>query len=487
MIAWMQKHNKYLVVTIWIATIAFIGAGFVGWGSYSYGSKASAIAKVGDVEITQEKFDFVYRNLYSDFANRMRGNFDDKKAKELGLQKMVYQQLLNQSLLLNLAEEFGIVISDEELASEIKSTPAFMQNGKFNKQIYTIFLRNRGLKPKGFEAIVRDDLIVAKLMDMLSVDSVDYEQSVIGSILGLQDKIEFSILKLSDIKPDIKDSELKSFFEKNKSRYLTKRVYRVSLAWSSTEEIKVNDDELKEFYHKNSFNYTDSDGKELDFEKVKSSVERDYRLKKGKKEALLKRIALKKGKEQFKETKEIQEDDPIFSKKLWEDIKGATPNTLLKPKAVGSKYAIVKVLEIKEPRVKTFDEAKEELTKDFTRVKQQELIAKRAESLLDSNSTLENQSGFIGLSEYENIPKLSPIEKAEVVKTLFNSYNKKGVIDLGEKRIVYKIIQQRLDQNSSSKPLIKEIANSSKKMEFQNQLIRSLSSQYPVKLFVKGL
>ena len=49
MISWMQKHNKYLVWTIWIATIAFIGAGFVGWGSYSFGSKAGNVAKVGDV------------------------------------------------------------------------------------------------------------------------------------------------------------------------------------------------------------------------------------------------------------------------------------------------------------------------------------------------------------------------------------------------------------------------------------------------------
>ena len=34
MITWMQKHRKYLVVTIWVSTIAFVGAGFVGWGAY---------------------------------------------------------------------------------------------------------------------------------------------------------------------------------------------------------------------------------------------------------------------------------------------------------------------------------------------------------------------------------------------------------------------------------------------------------------------
>jgi len=68
MISWMQKHNKYLVVTIWVATIAFIGAGFVGWGTYQYGSKAGTVAEVGSIEISQEKFNFTYQNLYQRYA-----------------------------------------------------------------------------------------------------------------------------------------------------------------------------------------------------------------------------------------------------------------------------------------------------------------------------------------------------------------------------------------------------------------------------------
>ena len=43
MITWMQKHHKYLVVTIWISVIAFVGAGFVGWGAYSYGDNKGSI------------------------------------------------------------------------------------------------------------------------------------------------------------------------------------------------------------------------------------------------------------------------------------------------------------------------------------------------------------------------------------------------------------------------------------------------------------
>ncbi|WP_297524453.1 SurA N-terminal domain-containing protein, partial [Sulfurovum sp.] len=83
MISWMQKHNKYLVWTIWVATIAFIGAGFVGWGSYNFGSKASSIAKVGDIEIKQSQLNMVYSSIYERYNQMMQGKLDEKKAKEL--------------------------------------------------------------------------------------------------------------------------------------------------------------------------------------------------------------------------------------------------------------------------------------------------------------------------------------------------------------------------------------------------------------------
>ena len=65
MITWMQRHKKYLIITIWISTIAFVGAGFVGWGQYTYGDKAGAVAKVGNVEITMGELQKSYSRLYS--------------------------------------------------------------------------------------------------------------------------------------------------------------------------------------------------------------------------------------------------------------------------------------------------------------------------------------------------------------------------------------------------------------------------------------
>ena len=60
MITWMQKHKKYLVVTIWVSTIAFVGAGFVGWGAYDMNTnRAKSVAKVGNRNISIGEFQHI--------------------------------------------------------------------------------------------------------------------------------------------------------------------------------------------------------------------------------------------------------------------------------------------------------------------------------------------------------------------------------------------------------------------------------------------
>jgi len=73
MITWMQRHKKWLVITIWISTIAFVGAGFVGWGSYEYGKQGGAVAVVGDREVSVEEYQQEYSNLYDQYS-RMFGS-----------------------------------------------------------------------------------------------------------------------------------------------------------------------------------------------------------------------------------------------------------------------------------------------------------------------------------------------------------------------------------------------------------------------------
>jgi len=488
MIAWMQKHNKYLVVTIWIATIAFIGAGFVGWGTYQYGKKATAIAEVGDIKITHDKFDFTYRNLYQKYNTLFKGKFDDKMAKEMQLQKQVFASLASQALLLNLANEYGIVVSDEELGEYIISLPYFQQNGKFDKKIYNAFLDNSGISAKSFENIVRDDLRVEKLMKLLDKKSLKFEQTVIASALSIEDKIAYQIISPKDINLTVSEKELKEYWQQHKSKYMTPKKYKLSILWTNLDDIKVDDKELRDFYNRNSYNYLDKDGKELEFEKAKKLVARDYRLKKGKKKALKAYIAFKKGKISASENIELNQGDKKLSDEIWKEIVVSDKGKIIKPKAVADKYATIKVEDIIEPREMNFEEAEKLVKVDFEKNTKEKLVDEKAEKYLSDKITLKNMTDYLKIGEIVPIKGLNSQESLQFFKKLFTSNKQIGIIRISDKRIVYHIISQRISEVDESK--IKEvipIADKIKSSILGENLIKELSSKYEIKKFVKGI
>ena len=101
MITWMQRHKRWLVITIWISTIAFVGAGFVGWGSYEYGSSSGAVAVVGDRKVSVEEYQREYSSLYRQYSRMYGEQFNQKMAKKFYQKKKI---LIVSSLTTTLVE-----------------------------------------------------------------------------------------------------------------------------------------------------------------------------------------------------------------------------------------------------------------------------------------------------------------------------------------------------------------------------------------------
>ena len=66
MLEWMQKHKKYLVITVWISALALIFAGLVEWGGGGFSSiSKDYIAKVKNQDISRQEYETVYFNIYN--------------------------------------------------------------------------------------------------------------------------------------------------------------------------------------------------------------------------------------------------------------------------------------------------------------------------------------------------------------------------------------------------------------------------------------
>ena len=486
MISWMQKHNKYLVWTIWVATIAFIGAGFVGWGSYSFGSKAGNVAKVGNIEITHTKLNMVYSSIYSQYNEAMQGTLDDKKAKELGLIQQALARLQTQARILNFANDIGIIISDNELVKRLQGIRSFQKDGQFNKDIYNAYLKSQKLKAKTFESSLRDELIVQKTISLLRVESLPLETEAISAAMNVSDKLAYKVLTEADVNLVVQDKEVKSFWEMQKENFMTTQIYDLSIVWTESKDAQVTEDEIKAYYDTNSFNYANAEGKQNSYKEAKAQATKDLKLKKTKKSAQKAYIAFKKGKLTQSEKITLAMGDLKLTSTVWNALKEKNIGDILKPKVVADMYATIKIENIILPKVKTYNQAKDEATILYTaQAKKEALLILSEKTLKEFNQSTAIVSEFVKLEENVNLNPLNGQESLQFLQKLFTSSKEKGIISVADKIVVYNILEQKLapvDANETES--VKQTVNTLKQNTFESNLIKMLDKKYPTETYM---
>ena len=488
MITWMQRHRKYLIITIWISTIAFVGAGFVGWGQYSYGDKAGSIAKVGDVEITMGELQKSYSSLYAQYNQVFQGNFDEEKAKSFGLKEQALKQLTNQALILNLAKSYDLEVSNKELINELKTQKYFFKNGVFDKETYKQVLSTNNLSLKEYEANLKKELLIRKTLKLLPISKNKSEVAIIDNIKSIADKINYKVLNDKQIDIDSSDKELKHFWEDRKSNFMSDVSYEVKYIAQPKVSKKYAENKISDYYKENRTHFKNEDGKILSLNDAKDKVIDELNAKSTKDTALRTYIAYKKGKLKSDikiKTAIISESNNPFNQESLEKIaKLSLTSPFMKPVKVGEEYLIFELIKTNPSKAKTFNEVKSEILPLFIAQKKQEKLLKLAQ---DSVSTFSGKTtDFITSDDAIMIKDLTLAQANNFLQQLFISQNKKGFINLDDGNIVlYTILEQKL--LLSKKDIKDDSITRLKRSMFNEGLIKNLQNRYKTEIFIEGL
>ena len=164
MISLLRRYRKSLFVGI--ITVFLIGI-FVGLGGYLFTSRdvSLAVATVGRVKIPYQLF-LVRLNRTLD-ALRGRGtDLSDEEVREI--KQAMLRDMIVDELLAERAEEMGLVVTDEDVARDIRGTPAFQQDGVFRQDLYFQAIRSQLREtPEGYEAQRRRALAAVKLKQLI--------------------------------------------------------------------------------------------------------------------------------------------------------------------------------------------------------------------------------------------------------------------------------------------------------------------------------
>lgn len=444
MITWMQHHRKYLVVTIWISTIAFIGAGFVGWGQYSYGDKASAVAQVGDISITAEELQKTYSNLFNQYNQLFQGKLDEKQAQQFGLQRQALKSLVDQALILNLAQSYRITVSDQELFDVIKNQKAFYKGGSFDKEMYASVLGQNRLTIKEYETAMRKELLIQKTLYLFTPAATTFETDTIASAQGVADKIEYKLLTPASVAIASDEAGVKAYWEKHQNEFKKEASYDLSIIHMGAQA--TQNDALRRY---------------IDFKKGALSPSENVT------------------------TTTVSAQNNLFSPEMFKEITSlTTQKPFLKPRKVGDEFVIVKLDAFNPAASKTYEEAKAEANAGYINEMKKSKLQELAQNSYKTFSG--NTSDYIMHTQTTALSGLSAAESAEFIDKLFASKQKQGFLTLKSGNVIlYNVLEQKLLQD---KTVAEENTAMKLKGNLLNQkLMKMLETKYPVKIYAEGI
>ena len=481
----MQTHRKYLVPTIWISTLAFVGAGFVGWGAYDYGNNSSGtVAQVGEKSITSSELQSTYSNLFGYYNQLFGGTLTKEKAEQLGLQKIALEKLTNEALLLNYARELGIKALDTDIINEYTSIKAFQENGVFSKEKYENILRAQGRDKKAFEKELEKSVVLKKIQAILKLPTTPLEEETVFAASTLSDHLVIKKItqSLADVKID--EKELKTVWESSKNDYKSNISYLLETIKVPSADIKVTDEAVTEFYNEKKFKFKDADGKILPLEKAKEQVIKAVQLKNAKTAILKKYLAFKKG--EIPADKEMLVDATTTTFPFMA-LKDHKEGSYIKALELADGYMTAKVKAINQPQPLTYEDAKESVEARLRQTKAAQLLeesAKKESASLSDGTDI----GFVNIADDAKIEGLNPAEAAQFLKYVFSKSDKNGYFVSGNSAIVYNIKEQSLfnqekfnKENNESSPKVSAM----KENALERGLIELLKKKYKIELFVK--
>lgn len=264
----MRKNIKSLAPALWFVIAAFIISIFAVWGGggrLGEGRNGNVVATVGGEKITGDYY-FQSLRLRLEQMKQEFSSLDKNFIQQLNIPQQVLQQIIQRTLISQLADDLNIKTTDEEVLQKIKSYPVFQKDGQFiGFPDYKRILDMNRISISEFEGGLKSDIILEKTLKSLtagiSVTETELwehfkntkESAKLEYVLAQTEKIEL------DEAPD--PEELKNYFETNQSDYkIPEKRSAIYIFFSNDtleEEISVTESEIEKYYNENQERFTE--------------------------------------------------------------------------------------------------------------------------------------------------------------------------------------------------------------------------------------
>jgi peptidyl-prolyl cis-trans isomerase D len=481
----MRKHAKSWLIKILIGIIALV---FIFYFGYSFTSDEGAkVAEVNGEVISLMEYENAYRELLTGLQQEYQDMWSDSLIEAFDLKSRALESLIEEKIIRREAEKTGLDVTEKEIRDRIIEFPAFQYNGSFDSNRYRALLANYGMSAEDFEESIAQELLQEKLMQFLTTFLVVSDQEVLDYYTYLNERVKISFVRFSA--EDFKDSInvdyslMENFFEQHREVYRIpeniRTEYIVIHPEDFRDQVDIDELEIRGYYGDNPSMFKQEKevrARHILF-RVPSDTTEDEQEKI--KEKALSVLEKARSGQDFSElareyseapTKEKGGDLGYFSEgQMVESFEEAAFNmekgqiSDLVKTTYG--YHIIKVDDIKEERVKDFEEVRDRILDILIGNESEDLAHERALSLIDrmpydidlAEYAAENDIPVISTEYFSQEDPIPYIQGDEKLKQLVFSLQNKEISEVIEFDDDFYIIQV-MDRKPSYLPEMDEVA-----------------------------
>ena len=458
MFDFIRTHQRLMQLILLVLIVpSFVFFGIQGYDRMRGGGQG--VAKVGGQTITEAELEASQREQIQRMQQDVGAGFDPKQFDTPAMRAQTLDGLVVQRALVLEAQRNGLGASDKKLQETIMAIPALQDAGRFSADRYRSLLAAQGLTPLGFEARLRESLVLQR-MNAAIQDSVLVPQKVaerMVTIVEQQRDVAQATFKVADFAPRVKlaPDAVQKEYDAHPELYQTpeqvKAQYVVLSLETLVSSVTVAADAARQYYDQSKKRYElpeERRASHILIAVAKDASDADRAKARAKAEEVLAKA--RANPVDFAKLARQYSDDPVSAEKggdLGFLAKGATVPAFeaamfqLKEKQISDLVAtdfgfhIIEVTAIKPGAVKSFDEVKSEIDTELMKQAAQKKFTDTAEAfsnaVYEQGDALEPIARKFGLELHtaENVTRAAdkqddaakPLSNAKVIAALFSA------------------------------------------------------------------
>lgn len=381
MLKQFRENFKHLKWILWLVIAVFVIFVFASWGMGSgqgtSGQDPNVAARAGSIQISAADFQKDFKRAERRAQQMYGKNFGPELARLLNIPQQVLNGLIDRRLMGDEARRLGLKVTDEELRAKIVSLKdgqsgalLFVRDGNFiGDAPYRRLLAQNDMTPGGFEAEMREQILLEKLNRFLSESVVVTDQEVEDDFASrnVKAKISYVLLAPSAAAPAISDADAEAYFKQNPGAYKLPEQRKAKYLLVETSKVRtsvqVSEADVAAEYTQNADTYKKGEEVKARHILYKVSDSAPDAAQKAKAEAAVKKL---KGGADFAALAKAESDDPgskttggdlgsfgrgQMVKEFEQAAFDAEPKAIVGPVKTSYGYHVIQVLEKTPERV----------------------------------------------------------------------------------------------------------------------------------------